>query len=105
MGRQAPDWDGFDMEAQRQVIEVMGLQTVFINGVCAIDLIGSEGTTLRLTYYVDGKTRLNGQPTEKVQVLEVIIPLADYLLARGEVAARLNALGVKAISLKDGCNG
>lgn len=104
MGRHAFDMK-LDGDAVRPVAEVFGVQTIFINGVCGVDIIGSEGNILRIQYYVDGRTRLDGGPIEKVPVLEIIIPLADYILARGDVGSRLNAMGIKRTGDKDGCNG
>ena len=83
-----------ELDHERPVAEVGPVQTVYVNGVSSVELIGSDNGALRVTFFSDGRARLDGQPVEKVPEIALIISVADYQIARQFIAAKLKALGL-----------
>ena len=101
MVHKARDIRGFEMlDPERPIAEIGPVQKIFANGVCGVELIGSGEGTLRITFYQDGRTRLDGQPVEKIPEFELLMSLPDAIGARQEVSRRLKALGIHGFDAK-----
>jgi hypothetical protein len=95
---------GFTYLSERPILEVGPLQQFFANGICGLELLGSRSDVVKITYYQDGKTRLDGESRDKVPVFEVIIPLADLILTRTEISARMAGFKIDWNGTADDCH-
>lgn len=91
-------------ELERPIVDVGPLQSIFVNGISDVEVIGSNSDVLRLTFYVDGRKTADDAPIAKIPVTEIIISVADFVLHRAIINAKLKAYGINAGGMLVGAN-